>query len=316
MTRVRWELGDRLSPLHAARCWAAGLPAIDPGLATALSEPMSELTQRLAAEEVDLSAFWQGLIADAAANQMGGAREGQETCRQALAAAGVGEWTLEVLASAVASRLAEIRITFQEKYPKLLQQLSLRARPLREQWEAFGPGLLRQIGLQTHERLLPRNVNVVLLSPYLGGGGDCDPPRATVWIEAVLTNPLPDLPEVLRLSWLIARAGLQQGLYADAEGNGIPTGNPRAANVLALALVPIVLRAAAELELGPGGDAEPDRLRAATEAWCGPLAPGTTEVVLDWWKQSQELNPAFPILLKALDRMLPGSSRLPWEPSA
>lgn len=309
MTRMRWEIGDRLSPLHASRCWAAGLAGIDGGLATAMNGPLTELTQRLAADDVDLGVFWRSLVAEAAANQVGGSREDQEFCRHALTVAGAGEWTLDSTASAVASRLAEIRITFSERFPKLAQQLSLRGRPLREQWEAVGPGLLRLIGKQTHEAFLPKGVTALLLLPYLGGGGDCDPRSGTLWIEAVLTNPVPEVPEVLRLAWLVGRIGLHRGLHPQARTPApvLPMAvGDRPTDLLALASIPIVLQAAAELELVPTPDTAPDRIGIAATQWCGQLPPGTIDVLTDWWKQSRELKPAFPISIKALDRMLPG----------
>jgi len=308
MTRMRWEIGDRLSPLHASRCWAAGLVGIDGVLATAMTGPLTEMTQRLAADDVDLGIFWRCLVAEAAASQVGGSREDQEFCRQALTVAGAGEWTLDSTASAVASRLAEIRMTFSERFPKLAQQLSLRGRPLREQWEAVGPGLLRLIGKQTHEAFLPKGVTAVLLLPYLGGGGDCDPRSGTLWIEAVLTNPVPEVPEVLRLAWLVGRIGLHRGLHPEArtpEAVLPMAGGDRSTDLLSLASIPIVLQAAAELELVPTPDTAPDRIGIAATQWCGQLPPGTIDVLTDWWKQSRELKPAFPISIKALDRMLP-----------
>lgn len=311
-TRLRWEIGDRLSPLHAARCWAGGLKGTDPQLVEAIAEPMTQLTERLAADEVNLEAFWRCLLTHVAANHP--TVDDRDACRAALATAGVGELTLDAVTSAVHSRIAEIRLAFQERFPKLAQQLSLRGRPLREQWEAYGPGLLRFVGKQTHEAFLPKSVTALLLSPYRGGDGDCDTASGTLWIEAVLTNPVPEIPEVLRLSWLVSRIGLERActshpVPADQDRSG-PTGAIRQTDVIGLALIPIVLQSAVELELLAPLEAAPDRIATAVAAWSGHAEPSVVEILHDWWQQTRQLRPAFPVSLKALDRMLPGSPSL------
>jgi hypothetical protein len=311
-TRLRWEIGDRLSPLHAARCWAGGLPGIDSQLIRAIAEPMTQLTERLAADEVNLEAFWRCLLTHVAANHP--AADDRDSCRAALAAAGVGELTLDGVTSAVHSRIAEIRLAFQDRFPKLAQQLSLRGRPLREQWEAYGPGLLRFVGKQTHEAFLPKTVTALLLSPYRGGDGDCDSASATLWIEAVLTNPIPEIPEVLRLTWLVSRIGLEREcmphpLPADKDTSD-PSSAIRRTDVIGLALIPIVLQSAVELELLAPLESPPDRIATAVAAWSGHAETNVVEILHDWWNQTRQLQPAFPVSLKALDRMLPGSPSL------
>jgi len=307
MTRIRWEIGDRLSALHAARCWAAGTPGIDSQLAAKLADPLSQLTKRLAAAEIDLEIFWSRLIATAASGS-----SDSEACQAALLAAGLGELGIDGTSSAILTHLAETRLAFQERYPKSSQQLSLRARPIREQWEAYGAGLLRRMATQTHESFIPKSVVCVLLSPYRGGDGDCDPGSATLWMEAVLTNPVPMVPEVLRLAWLVMRVGAGAQILQPlaTEGTQETDDCKRAALVLALALLPVVLEASSylELSLSPSGNAA--LISAAAQAWCGPLEPAEIDTILKWWGQSEDLKPAFPVALKALDRMLPGKPSL------
>jgi hypothetical protein len=307
MTRLRWEIGDRLSPLHAARCWAAGAAGIDPVVVQKIAAPLSLLTQRLAAAEIDLAVFWRRLVAEAA-----GGSDDLQASRHALAAAGIGELALDSTASATSSLLAETRFAFQERYPKLAEQLSLRGRPLREQWEAYGAGLLRRIATLTHESFIPKIATVLLVSPYRGGDGDCDPAVPKVWIEAVLTNPIATVPEVLRLTWLVARLGLAAQIMpattaADGERDDQLV---RSFDVLSLALLPITLDAAAHLEIGGSPSQSPELIATAAEAWNGSLDSSVVDAVVHWWSQSQELNHPFPVALKALDRMLPGEPSL------
>jgi hypothetical protein len=308
MTRLRWEIAERLSALHAARCWAAGAAGIDPAAVQKISPPLSLLTQRLAAADLDLAVFWRRLVAAAAAG-----RDDLQACQQALAASGVGELALDATASAISSLLAETRFAFQERYPKLAEQLSLRARPLREQWEAYGAGLLRRVAASTHESFIPKTASVLLVSPYRGGDGDCDPslPKK-LWIEAVLTNPIAAIPEVLRLTWLVGRIGLAAQIIPPVSLTPGEVDDPcaRGFDVLSLALVPITLDAAAHLELGPSPAESPQLIATAAEAWNGSVDPEVIQAVQRWWSQSLELAPPFPVALKALDRMLPGKPSL------
>lgn len=320
MTRLRWEIGDRLSPLHAARCWAAGAAGIDLLAMEQIAPPLTLLTHRLAAAEVDLSIFWRRLVAAAAAGH-----DDLTAVRQGLLAAGSGELTLDATAAAIHSLLAETRLAYQERYPKLADQLSLRSRPLREQWEAYGLGLLRRIASSTHETFIPKSATALLVLPVRGGDGDCDLASGKLWIEAVLTNSIATVPEVLRLAWLVARLGLAAQLIpagegksageggATGQGKPVEPGGPldRGLEVLSLALLPITLEAAAYLEIGPSPSQAPELIATAAEAWNGSIDAAVIEALQHWWAQSQELRHPFPVALKALDRMLPGEPSLP-----
>ncbi|MCP4190084.1 MAG: hypothetical protein GY768_05590 [Planctomycetaceae bacterium] len=99
-------------------------------------------------------------------------------------------------------RAANAKIT--EFHPRLTEELLLRQRPLRELWEAHGPGLLHQIsGQQPLE--LPPKAQIVTVLPFHGGGGEAIAEHQSVVIENVLANPISTLPEILRLAWLIAQ---------------------------------------------------------------------------------------------------------------
>lgn len=304
MTRIRWEIGDKLSPLHAARCWAAGASGIDPTLATKIAEPLAELTKRLAAAELDLESFWSHLIAAAASGS-----NDQDACRAALMAAGIGELGLDPCASATLTCLADTRLAYQERFPKSSQQLSLRARPIREQWDGYGAGLLRRIAKKTHESFIPKSADCVLLSPYRGGDGDCDPATSTLWIEAVLTNPVPSVPEVLRLTWLLTRIGIGT-MVLPTPASDDTENRARASLVVALAGLPVVLDAACYLEMTQSPTVTASLIDIAIQTWFGPMESAVVDVLDKWWSQSEELKPPFPVALKALDRMLPGKPSL------
>lgn len=84
----------------------------------------------------------------------------------------------------------------------LEQELLLRSGPLRQQWEARGPGMLRQLN-DPFSIPSPDEVDVHVVFPVRGGGGLVH--EGEVYMEGVLANPIPSLPEVVRLAWLISQ---------------------------------------------------------------------------------------------------------------
>ena len=155
-------------------------------------------------------------------------------------------------------------------------ELSLRASPLREAWEARGPGLLMSLqrnifGVSGSRDWPSATVTIIPRLPKGGAGGEIDVDKSIVYINAVLANPLPQLPEVVRLGWLIGRIGIEA--------------SPSQRATHALALVPAILDSAADVDL-----ARCDRptVALALETWIleyssslavEPLA----DVLWRWW---------------------------------
>ena len=89
------------------------------------------------------------------------------------------------------------------------RELQLRLQPIRLQWEARGPGMMRIIQQLIGQPLGHSHHVVFLLMPVVGGFGICLPPterrleHAGFLFEAVLTDTHPEFSEVLRLAWLI-----------------------------------------------------------------------------------------------------------------
>jgi len=309
MTRLRWFPGDRLSPIHAARCFAMGSPAVDESICVAIATPMSEFIGRLAGVEIDPSTFWTRLVSVSAAGDTD-----IVACREGLTAAGCSSLSIDVTASSLVTHLAEIRRAYQQRYPKLAEQLTLRGRPIREQWDGYSAGLLKRIGKQTHASFLPKTVSAMLLSPYRGGDGGLDASAGRVWIEAVLANPFPEIPEVLRLVWFVAQVGLIDAFSTgSADSHGDPWVPPaRLPRVAALAMLPIVLEAGHYLEMisTPPGEL-PLLFPKTASAWRLSVDDQTLDALENWWMQFLDLQTPPPVALKALDRMLFATSDEP-----
>jgi len=139
---------------------------------------------------------------------------------------------------------------------------------------------------------------VVLVYPALGGGGAAHLPFNLVHLEAVLTSPLPELPENLRLAWLLAQLGLP-ALSDPIPGDRLP-------DIAALAMLPVTLQAAQDLQLV---EASPEMLDRALSAWqiLTPTSADPVDVLWRWWSTCLETRPRWDVALTALDRMLGGS---------
>ncbi len=310
MTRLRWLTGDRLTPIHAARSYATGIQGVDELATRQLAPAMNEFNSRLAAAEVDFSVFWQRLFFGVASGLSDSA-----ACSLALTDAGCSPLAIDTLAGALTSQLADLRLAYAERYPKMVEQLTLRGRPLREQWDGFGAGLLNRIGKLTHPSFLPKSVTAILLSPYCGGVGGLDATASRLWIEAVLTNPCPEVPEVLRLVWLLSQLGLIEAMTSGTEDSqGDPWVAPTRLNrVAALAMLPLTLDAGSHLELIPPPPSSlPPLFAKAAQTWRLAVDELTLEKLASWWRQFQDLQTPPPVALKALDRMLhPDASPTP-----
>jgi hypothetical protein len=289
---LTWKPSPLNSALHAAFALARGWSLVDPSLATALAEPAAALQQEIVAAGLPVGPFRRALA---------GAATQFDTPRQIVERA-----LVKVRGTSAATDLAFPKLTavvtslvqgFQQACPNPAETLRLRERPLREQWEARGNGLLRQVALLTDPRLLAESATVLLIHPALGGGGDAHLQQNAVTFEAVLTNVVPQLPEVIRLGWLLAQLQCDLPVFADhVQAQRLP-------HVAAFALIPVILQAAAYVELC---DFSPEQTARAVTAWRLPQLPdrNTADVVNDWWQTYSTDRPAWPVALAALDQML------------
>lgn len=310
---INWRAHVRLTAVHAAYVVAAGGPCADRKTEQALLDIAAELNNRLLTASVDVPAFWRGLLRHemsiAAAESAGSdrstdpARVDRRGCEIALAEAGVSEMQLEPTARAVAYQLGECRLAIAARFPKLADQLRLRARPLTERWEAYGPGLLRGVAHKIWDGDPPRDfwpqrLDGLLVQPIRGGDGGYHEPSHLLWVEAVLTDVDPAVPEVLRVAWLVTQIAI------DAHTRE-KSGERSARLPWNLATVPLVLAAAEDLELVRAGGLPIDVAMKLWQLGDGDIAAAVSE----WWQQQHAATAAMPVALKTLDRMLDSTRR-------
>ncbi len=289
--QLHWRPHFTTSCLHAAEALAHGLPIVEPQLSEAIAAPAQELARAIAAETMSAPRFWRWLFA---LSTSGGSS--RELALLALTKT-VGRQRAELLLNRMAGAIVGVESAVRRVFPDLMSELELRMRPLREQWEARGPGLLHGVGVRTEESLIPGQAQVIVVQPALGGGGQAHLSANAVRIEAVLVNPHAELPETVRLAWLLAQLELDLPAYSDRiHADRLP-------HVAAFAMLMPVLEAAQEVELV---QFSPALLERAIAAWhlSVPADLNAPQVVLQWWETYRDSRPPFPVALTALDQML------------
>lgn len=290
--QLRWIASQSASCFHAAAALAAGESLADAELGAALGPPTGELQAELAEMDLPTEAFWQQVVPLAAGIENN--RQLADVCLRKLISHGRQE---EAKRDRLARAFDRLEGEFRRAVPGVVEQLELRGRPLREQWEARGPGLHKAVATLTDPALLVENAEVVLVHPALGGGGAAHLHNNSVRIEAVLANADFRLPEILRLGWLLAQLQCDLPMH----GEGVSAG--RLPLVSAAALLPPTLAAGEVVELTRY---DRETLAAACAAWRIPAPPGCDlpQALETWWATYLKGRPPWNVALAALDAML------------
>jgi hypothetical protein len=296
---IRWRGDTQLSAIHAAYVVASDAVCADRKTQQALVAPATEINNRLLSASVDVASFWQRLFAEYAFDSAS-----QRAVEIALIAAGGSELQLEQTAAAISNRLGECRLAFQSRFPKLADQLELRIGPLKQRWNEVGSELLSTIANriwddQPPADWWPARVTGIAVQPMRGGDGDYDSDAVKFWIEALLNDADPDVPEVLRVAWLLTQLAIQ--IQMREKSSETVSGMP-----WTLGSVPIVLSASVDAGITDRGDDQ--QIETALRLW--RLGDGSTAGTLhEWWNQWQQNKSPMPLAVKGLDKMLGDSHK-------
>ncbi|TWT49734.1 hypothetical protein Pla22_49350 [Rubripirellula amarantea] len=273
---VLWSVSDELSAAHATYIVATGGQCNDPKLEALLIDFVVQINTRLATESLEMGPFWNEYI-----RQIASRIPVANATKASLAFAGCSELQLDQTAGAIAKRLSDAREVYLRRFPRLVEQLELRGQPLRQQWDSFGAGLLLQMEKLVRDPAADQafwsnRVQAHLIQPSRGGDGGWDADAELIWIEAMLTDADPLVPEVLRVAWLMLGLGL------DLRAGDRKEASDR--DVRALASVPVVLTAGMELGLC---QSEPLPIETAMRLW-GIGSPASAKKVRDWWNDCSD----------------------------
>jgi hypothetical protein len=293
--QLRWIASSRASWAHAATAIATGAPLADAVLTEQLAPPVLRVKQWLAEQSVP-ERFWEHLPPLAA-----GIPRNDELASVLLTKT-VGRDRAEGLKNWLAAVLREVELPWSQRFPELTDELALRAQPLQQQWDARGPGLMRLLGHLTEVDLLVEAADVILVQPVLGGGGEAQLSYNSVRIEAVLADPLPELPELVRLAWLVAQLNLDLPMYQELLTD-MPPGRWTPLQVSRMSMLPTVLAAAEQVELAR---LDPATMRQALRTWCGcqDNLEAVATNIFAWWETYRGAKPPFAVALRALAEMM------------
>lgn len=290
-TTIRWRPSVPASHLHIAWALSQNIPPVDPRLVGAVTDASCDLAATIKSAQLPAERFWRHLIP--LSPNLANRRQFVETAVGKVLGRGA---RLDVFVSTLETKLAALDLAVKTALPTLADDLQLRERPLREQWEARGPGMLSHIANFTEETLIVEECDVLLVLPAIGGYGEADLPYNSVRIEGVLANPVSELPEVVRLAWLISQ--LQLDLPAHSENIHAD----RLPHVAQYAMLPPALLAAESVELLRF---TPELIGQAISTWQLKAPPDidAAAIVSEWWQTYIETRPPWNIALAALDQL-------------
>ena len=190
------------------------------------------------------------------------------------------------------------KLSSNQLFPRHKEDLALRERPIREQWEARGPGLLHQFKRRTADELLVDEATVISVHPALGGGGEPHLQQNAVRFEAVLANPFAATAGVCSPRLAAHAAQLRS---ADVQRTHSP--GSFAGVWFAWRSCRRSWQRHREVEAAPPGD---DAILTAIDAWRITVPDGVEILPLltQWWATYEQGRPHWTVALTALDRML------------
>lgn len=300
---LSWKASEPANALYAASCLDTGLPIAD----TRLAEAFAPAADMLLAEFAACNAPTDRLLPMITALAARGVDDNRQLVDQAVTKLVGSRSPLAASTVRMAGAVGGLKSAFHQAYRaiasdesrSLADELVLRGRPLVDQWQSRGPGMLLQIARLTEENVLTEAAEISLAYPLVGGNGMAHCSLNAVTIEAVLPNPVERLPEVVRLAWLLAQLNLDLPMYADHVSP------PHRDAVGSWALVPAVLSAAEYVEIVPLNE---ESVATALVAWRLtdgiPSAAESVSTLITWWQTYQHGGTTWAVALGALEHML------------
>jgi hypothetical protein len=287
--KLNWQTSDWVSCLHAAEACLRAPSGVDSRLAQVLTAPASLLEDALSQEGIATAIFWSHGIPLAAGT------EGSHELAELALIKTIGRADARPRAAFFRGLLVDIRNAYLRVVPDLEKEIASGRQALQMRWNREGQSLLGGLEAWTEPGILVDEAAVIPVYPALGGGGAAHLAYNSVRLEAVAADPCVDLPEVMRLTWLLSQLNLDLPRYSEnVRPNRLPL-------VGGLAMIPVVLSVAAQA----GATAMETRIAPAVEAWVGgEETAARVETLKEWWDSYRALRPSWATALPALDQLL------------
>lgn len=334
--KLNWIASTTLSLLRAvesAGCPDVRLPLKDAGHLATVQQEAGRITDRLVSAAIIESVFWGHLI-DEIVSCPNNPPLTPQLCEVALLRAGHSQLQSDQTAASIFRSIDLCRQSIEKDSPRLAEQLRLRYAPLKQAYEGYGPGMLRSIGNQIWNGSPPKDwwpsrATIHAVQPLRTGAAGRSTNQTSVWIEAVLTDISPLVPEWLRLVQQLTEMAIDTHTRTHASHFSVAgkddAGRANAATTelpWSLGIVPMVLDQANErgflsttAEVSAAGSASKSTmssslpLSTALRLWQPSESDGDELVIVleKWWMDVGSKAQAFPIALKQLADMLAAS---------
>jgi hypothetical protein len=294
---LNWTKSYSVSALHTAECcWGSANRLIDQEVAQRMQPSADALGTCLHdADSLHAENLWNDLI------PLGSSIASNSALANEVLTKRLDGFVEQSLVQRLTGCITDVEATFKNLFPKYLEQIDFRVRPLQEQWIGYGNGFLAHIARLTSRELLISQADVVALQPVQGGGGKSHHEHGSVRIEAVLANPLTELPELVRLGWLISQ------LYNTSTRHSLGFKPDTLHRLVPLAMLVPSLAAAQVLELAR---CDEPTAAMAIEHWHIAVPKQMdlhTQLIpslMEWWEQYLHLKSNWDVALQALAHRL------------
>jgi hypothetical protein len=293
LMHLLWTKSFSASALHAANCiWKCSSQIHDENLREKLGPAADALGTCL--EDLDAvhsQRLWDGLIVLSSKIQSNSALADQ------LLSDFIDGFVEQVAAQRLVGAITDVEASFKLLFPKYLEQFDFRIRPLHEQWVGYGNGFLAHLRRLTRNDAWVKEANVIGVQPILGGAGRSHCEHQSIHIEAVLTNPLAEIPEIIRLGWLVSQ------LYTVPFRSQLGLSPADTAHLLPIAMLVPCLASAEVLELTKCTEANAE---LSIEQWNiavpshRDVASDLVPMLMEWWETCLKTKPDWDVALKAL----------------
>ena len=286
---LHWRTNEGVSLFHAVDQVRRGYSLSTANLAAALAEPTAKLVASVKEERLVPELFWRHLVPLAA--EFDNPRQLAEVLLVKLQ----GRTEARVRIPRFTRNLTSLRSAYDQAAPSL-DDAAPQIEALKQNWAQHGAGLVAGLKTWTEDAILVDEAVIYVVPPVTPGGGWMHLPYNSVRIEPVADKE-GDVPEVLRLAWLLGPLNLDMPAYSEAIMA------LRLDRVAALAMIPVTLAAAENLHLE---SCTPERIGHAFKRWL-PSAeadPAVADTLADWWETYKSRRPPWSAALVSLDRLL------------
>jgi len=289
--KLNWTASLPVSCLYAAECLVRNLPLADPVIGEALAEPAARLQEALQEDYLPAETFWSHVV-PLAANF-----PGQLELATIALTKTIGRTEADKRIGRYRGLLIDIKNAFSRATVQSNDEPAARIDALRQRWHDTGIGLLAQMVNWTEPQIIVEEATVCVVHPDRGGGGVGYVPYNLAVIEGVSDDPVAELPEIVRLAWLLSTLNLDVPRYSENIENN------RLATVAALAMIPVAVKSAADIRLTK---LDSGAIGRAVQSWmtAPDKADEWTRALEQWWETYSTMRPAWPTALKGLDVLL------------